>query len=564
MPQLPECRHNSNKLKCELLTMRDILKFHNEFYCRPNKKDQDAFLLKHCMVKKTKRRRPRVGERKATELHTKLYVRKENSVRLIPVCQKAFLGILQITVHRVRRVAKVFAATGSVVQEKRGGDRRSAKNAHKLEAVKTFIKSFHCIESHYCRSSTERKYLPSTLNIKKMWRMYEEQSDAEHKVRHCYFRRIFNRCFNLGFGNPRTDTCSRCTELIEKMKTAQSSAEKNKWMTEKRVHVLKAKYFYRLLKERKENIITISFDCQKNQVLPKVSDGMAYYSRQLYIYNFGTVLSTPENRLNRDNVTLYVWTEDEHRKGANEIASGVYHRLNNLSINETVDTIRLIADGCGAQNKNSIMIGMCATWLLKNAPRHIKMLEIVFPVPGHSFLPPDRVFGNIEKDLKKMEEIVSPEEYINVFNKYGTVVRLDNVMDWKSALQNVIRPPGGWHFQFAQCKRFHLKRTNNNILVRGEVNYASDIGVYKSILKKRKSLIDMNPRQIEKKKVTIKREKITDVKKLLAKHYGDEWQNRDELRYYKEVIEKSETGQEDEEYEEEECQPTPSDSDLRV
>ncbi|CAG9793086.1 unnamed protein product [Diatraea saccharalis] len=568
LPSAPQCNHaNSSQYKCGSLSMQDMQQFHEQFYKYPIKKDQDAFILKHCKIQKTKRRRPRKGIRKPTEIYTKLYVRKKNSAKLIPVCQKTFLGILQITVHRVRRVAKEFAKSGTVVQEKRGGDHRSAQNEPKLRAVRTFIETFKCVESHYCRSSTMiRKYLPAELNIKKMWRMYQHQCQDENLlVRHCYFRRVFNRHYNLGFGTPRTDTCSKCTELLEKIKNSRDQSEKSKLMAEKRVHSLKAQYFYRLLKEKADNMITLSFDCQKNQVLPKISDQTAYYSRQLYIYNFGTVLSMPDNTLNKNNVFLYVWTEDQQRKGANEIASAVFHRLQNLEIKENVDMIRLVSDGCGAQNKNTVMIGMVGYWLLRHAHPQIKSVEFVFPIPGHSFLPPDRVFGNIEKEIKKNEEIIDPETYINIFDRYGTVVKMeDKVMDWKNAFAGIIKPPASWHFKFAQCKRFYLKRTASNILVRGEMHYATDMIAYKSILKKRKSWTDVNPRNLQQYDVVVKRAKISDVDNLLKKHFGTDWKDRDDLTYYKEVLSRSEArdGQA-EEYEEEVCEGG-SDSELRI
>lgn len=82
------------------------------------------------------------------------------------------------------------------------------------------------------------------------------------------------------------------------------------------------------------------------------------------------------------------------------------------------------------------MVGMCAIWL-SQAPPHIKKIELIFPIPGHSFIPPDRVFGLIEKEIKHMENIVQPEEYIEVYKNYGTVILFDNVMDWKSALNGV-------------------------------------------------------------------------------------------------------------------------------
>lgn len=285
-PGLPRCNHDAEnkQFKCCKLTILDIQNFHGQFYKTNNKKDQDAFLLKHCRVSRVKRRRPRVGQRQPTQNTTKLFVRKRNSVKLIRVCQKTFINILGITENRIRKVSRTFASTGSIVEEKRGGDHTSAKNILKLREVKKFIESFQCLESHYCRSTVMRKYLPSTLNIRKMWRMFNQSNEVQ--VRECYFRSIFNRCYNLGFGTPRTDTCSKCNELLERIKKSTDSTEKVNLMTEKRVHMLKARAFYRLLKEKRDDLVVFSFDCQKNQVLPKISDQAAYYSRQITVVNY--------------------------------------------------------------------------------------------------------------------------------------------------------------------------------------------------------------------------------------------------------------------------------------
>ncbi|CAH4034267.1 unnamed protein product [Pieris brassicae] len=97
---------------------------------------------------------------------------------------------------------------------------------------------------------------------------------------------------------------------------------------------------------------------------------------------------------------------------------------------EDIKTVRLVADGCGAQNKNSIFIGMCCVWLC-NAPGHINDIELVFPVPGHSFLTADRVFGNIEREWKRKEVIVQPNEYHDIFSHYGTVIKMEMDYDWK-------------------------------------------------------------------------------------------------------------------------------------
>lgn len=66
-----------------------------------------------------------------------------------------------------------------------------------------------------------------------------------------------------------------------------------------------------------------------------------------------------------------------------------------------IKVLRLIADGCPVQNKNSIVITEISIWLLNHTPQTLESVELVFPITGHSFLPPDRVFGNVEQEIKK-------------------------------------------------------------------------------------------------------------------------------------------------------------------
>ncbi|CAF4763168.1 unnamed protein product [Pieris macdunnoughi] len=109
--------------------------------------------------------------------------------------------------------------------------------------------------------------------------------------------------------------------------------------------------------------------------------------------NFTVVIGSSKSAL--DNVRTYYWCENEHAKSSSEIASAVFDTLISLDIPSDKTRVRLFADGCGGQNKNTILVGMCMKWLYSNAPPHVKKLEIIFPMVGHSFLPPDRVFAKI-------------------------------------------------------------------------------------------------------------------------------------------------------------------------
>lgn len=97
------------------------------------------------------------------------YTIPTNDGSLVSVCRKTFLDALQIKKDRVQGVMKRFFESGGLpVKETRGGDRRIAAFEAKTLSVQWFIEKFKGQESHYCRSQTNRLYLPAGLNIKKM------------------------------------------------------------------------------------------------------------------------------------------------------------------------------------------------------------------------------------------------------------------------------------------------------------------------------------------------------------------------------------------------------------
>lgn len=194
-----------------------------------------------------------------------------------------------------------------------------------------------------------------------MCTMYNDQALPGFVVTRAFFRKVFTVNFNIGFGTPRQDVCSTCLQFMEKNKLTISPAEKNPLIIQQRIHKLRAKAFFKMLKDNREDLLILSFDCQKNLPLPRIPDQATYYSRHLYFYNFTIVIGASNSPLTKDNVKSYVWTEDVAPKSSNEIAPSVYHCLTGLVTNNKLNgikTVRLIADGCGGQNKNSILITM--------------------------------------------------------------------------------------------------------------------------------------------------------------------------------------------------------------
>nr|CAI5867789.1 unnamed protein product [Callosobruchus analis] len=239
-------------------------------------------------------------------------------------------------------------------------------------------------------------------------------------------------------------------------------------------------------------------------------------------------------KLDSSRVFSYLWLETDAPKDSNSIASAVYHCLKNFHFKGSIQTVRLFADGCGGQNKNGTMMAMLSSWLLNDAPKTLNCIEIVFPIVGYSFMPPDRVFGLVEKSLKKKSMIINPKEYDEVIGTWSTIRKIDEwcILDWRNESKSHLKPPGSWHFQFNKAKRFILTRSSKaNILVRGEPNYVTDIGEGKGICKKGKKKSLLSPSTIPFGR-QLKGDK-SSIDRLLCSHYGPSWKNNPELSMYK-------------------------------
>lgn len=386
--------------------MCDVKAFHNLFYDKKDKIYQDSIIYKYCTADTPKTSRIRNNTRGKKSLTIRYTIRKANG-KSAKVCRNFFLNILNIKKDRVQGVLKRFLEKGTPPKEGRGGDRIKNRNDNKKNAISKFVESLNCTETHYCRSKTVvRKYLPCELNIRKLHKMYNESVDEQLRVRECFFRNYVNINYNIGFGTPLTDMCSDCLKTQEKLKTEKDQNVRKDLMLANRVHKLKAQAFYWYLKTEDNNIQCFSFDCQKNLALPKLADQSAYFSQQFNLYNFTVVKGPSSSKLNPENVTSYLWTDQQLPKNSSVIASALFHVLSKFDFSEEISTVRLFADGCAGQNKNSIVIGMLVAWLSRIAPNHIiSKIEFIFPVVGHSFMPPDRVFGLIERKVKKFQQL---------------------------------------------------------------------------------------------------------------------------------------------------------------
>lgn len=135
---------------------------------------------------------------------------------------------------------------------------------------------------------------------------------------------------------------------------------------------------------------------------------------------------------------------------------------------------------------------MASWWLANKAPKSVERAQLVFPVTGHSYLPPDRVFGRVEKDIRKEEEILSPEEYHDIIRKHETIVKMGedwNVLDWKRYAEERFKSAASMPFKISDTKIFHIRRSitdPKSVQIKASKSYRKAKEKFEAVTKKGK------------------------------------------------------------------------------
>ncbi|CAG4992956.1 unnamed protein product [Colias eurytheme] len=197
---------------------------------------------------------------------------------------------------------------------------------------------------------------------------------------------------------PSKDTCHKCDLLNTKIELAvgedrfnyevellehQSQAEKA--YSEKRMDKDEAK--------RNPSFGAYTFDLQQCLPTPYLKTSVAFYKRQLWSFNL-TV-----HDLANDKATCYMCDETISARGANQIASCLWHFL--MKLPPTIKEVTFYSDTCGGQNKNNAVAMMFV--VLRHMHPTLETINHKFLVSGHSHMECDSDHSLIERTKKKTQ-----------------------------------------------------------------------------------------------------------------------------------------------------------------
>lgn len=348
---------------------------------------------------------------RGASFYYKLRVQKPEDVcEEISVCRHAFMSIHGISRGRLRHIQSSLMNSGMAPLERRGKhvSRPNQTPTQVVSLVEDHIRSFKPRQSHYSlRHNPHATYLPETLSVKQMHALFLDtyRIAVPYKV----YWTIFTSKFNIRFGVPRSDTCTMCDELLQKLNACSNEDEKRHLNIQKELHLRKAEAFYSLKrkwkrKAREGKATVLSFDFMQNLPLPHLQTNAVFFARQLWYYVFGV------HDLSNDDVSLYVYHECVGKKGQNDVTSLLFHYLHSKS-DDLEDDLVLISDGCSGQNKNYAMVHFL--YMLVHCFKMFQRITYIFPIRGHSYLPNDQDFSIVEKKKRKAT-IETPEEWDNL------------------------------------------------------------------------------------------------------------------------------------------------------
>lgn len=325
----------------------------------------------------------------------------------IAVCKSAFLKTLQINAGRVNVAFKKDSCDTYADLRGRFICGWNKLHSSKVEEIRSHINSFPKYVSHYTRTQTNSKFLHSTLSLALMYRLYKEK--IENPVSVSVYKKVFYRDFNLRFKIPKKDTCKKCDHYLVKMKNAvgidrQINEEWHMHHLERAELLRKQMYEDLALAKTDDEVETLTFDMQKTLNLPKLSSNIVYYLRQLNLYNFGIHVGSSGKGI------FNLWLEYEASKGTQEVGSCLIKHIKKIT--SPIKKLFLWSDSCGGQNRSIKLVLLLMHTLQNHAS--LETIFLRFLESGHSFLPNDSEFGDVECLLKTYEKVCTDQKYIQI------------------------------------------------------------------------------------------------------------------------------------------------------
>ena len=323
------------------------------------------------------------------------------------VCKSVFCCTLGISKSRVSYVMNKKKNSGFDFSDLRG---KKTVSPESVETIRSFMETIPKYKSRYHKNLV--LHFPSEVTMRRLHNIYSENLPGRSVSRFIFMREIHN--LRLTMSLPRKDNCLKCDEILSKLKGPLTERERKKILEESKQHKKKSEYACDELKLREEQVklgnnrlLCFTFNVEKTQQIPCISDPSMYYKRQMWLYNMSI------NTRHNNKGFMCVWQEIEGRMGSNEITSSLLAFLQQVKL-EMYDEIHTFSNACESENakKNLVFLLMfiCQRTTI-NCWTHTVFEN------GHPGSPNDPELKQIDKIRKKKANVYTADEWIAIIEQ---------------------------------------------------------------------------------------------------------------------------------------------------
>lgn len=349
-------------------------------------------------------KRKTTGKEASSRKFSFLYCLSVENCQASSVCKKFFLDTLGIKEDVVYGACKKKCSGGVVTSDQRGRHMKQRRVADSIKrGIRQHIESFTPVESHYCRKQTDRKYLPESLSLRKMYRLYQDscKEQGTTPAMESTYRKIFNREFNYYFFTPKKDQCDFCTQYRNTSSKSEDLERAYQVHCAEKEMARQCKENAKMRAKSEPEIIAACFDLQQVLNCPHGEISSFYYHRKLSVYNL-TVYN-----MGNGFGSCYLWSEVIACRGANEVASCLFRFITEHA-SQGGKIFELFSDNCGGQNRNRFVATLY--WFLVGSIDAIESVTHSFLEVGHTQNENDSIHSAIERAARKAK-IYTPEQW---------------------------------------------------------------------------------------------------------------------------------------------------------
>ena len=203
------------------------------------------------------------------------------------VCQTFFCGTLGINKTRIHYYHKNKVIEQNMISTtpKQGLHKKYSVDPDKIKLVHDHIKSFPVMDSHYCRKSTQKKYLCADLNLQKMYKLYVSSNPVNEPVKFWMYENIFNTEYNYSIFVPKKDICDKCSEFkVKRDNSVVLNEEETNIINNHLKHKFEAAQ-EKTNDKKKLDTVMIVFDLENVFAFSRANTGMFFYKRKFSSFN---------------------------------------------------------------------------------------------------------------------------------------------------------------------------------------------------------------------------------------------------------------------------------------